>query len=92
MATVRRRTSKKFKGDSASTSTGPESEETPSASPVPPASDQSRTPKGNNGMSAVIEFCQNANRAIGQNLKSRASTGYKDNNGRYHAMYRYGIG
>jgi len=39
----------------------------------------------------LLEFCRLANVSVVQNTKSRAATGYKDNSGCYHPMYRYGI-
>ena len=39
----------------------------------------------------VLEFCRLANVSIGQNTKNRSETGFKDDSGNYHVMYRYGI-
>lgn len=73
-------------------STSPDSDETIAATTAVTAvlSGPSKEVRAKS-MAALLDFCRSANIAIGQNTKARASTGYKDDNGRYHAMYRYGI-
>lgn len=39
----------------------------------------------------VMEFCRLLNISITQNTKERVMSGFRDNSGDYHAMYRYGI-
>jgi hypothetical protein len=41
---------------------------------------------------AVLDFCRLVNISTWQNTKARSLTGYKDDNGEYNAVYRYGIG
>ncbi|XP_057379346.1 uncharacterized protein LOC130701400 isoform X2 [Daphnia carinata] len=41
---------------------------------------------------ALLDFCRLANISTWHNTKARSATGYRDDNGDYHAMYRYGIG
>lgn len=41
---------------------------------------------------AVLDFCRLANISTWYNTKARSANGYRDDNGDYHAMYRYGIG
>ena len=40
----------------------------------------------------TLEFCRLVNTAIWQNTKERNTSGFKDDTGVYHPMYRYGIG
>ena len=42
--------------------------------------------------SAVSDFCRLINISTWQNTKARSTSGYKDDNGEYNAVYRYGIG
>ena len=39
----------------------------------------------------IKEFCRVANISVWQNTKGRSLTGYKDDEGNYHVMYRCGI-
>ena len=40
----------------------------------------------------TLEFCRLVNTAIWQNTTERSTSGFKDDSGVYHPMYRYGIG
>jgi hypothetical protein len=40
----------------------------------------------------TLEFCRLVNTAIWQNTTERSTSGFKDDTGVYHPMYRYGIG
>ena len=58
---------------------------------TPPSS--STKAKGNKvkDLKALQDFCRFTNIAITQNTKNRSGTGYKDDDGNFNAMYRYGI-
>lgn len=64
-------------------------DEDSSASTQPPLEQPKKEQKVN--MKDLQDFCRQANIAVSQNTKNRAGTGYKDNDGNFHPMYRYGI-
>jgi hypothetical protein len=42
-------------------------------------------------LNPLLEFCRLVNISIWQNTKSRGSSGFKDDDGESHPMYRYAI-
>ena len=72
-------------------------EKSPAAFPSPPdlgaVASSSNSPRKLVDPASGIsheEFCRLMNIAINQNTKARSSSGYKDDGGFYHPMFRYG--
>ncbi len=103
-SSVRRRSSKPPRmADVTSLTNGDQSEDkvevpaTNSAAAAAPSTSDAPVDTGKDGKkkkisNAVLDFCRLVNISTWQNTKARSSTGYKDDNGEYNAVYRYGIG